>query len=169
MVPSDRELCYMGERNDPPLTTPDGIKRRWTKLLGKASMYMLALLGLLKFPRVWRRQLRATTHKEVMNNFNTLSGGNNLLYRWFTSNSFWNVNFPFVDLMIMLNHGLPPSNIPRDHNVVWGSFWEDSIFLGGGGGVCMVNFTVIFWKVDLGIPCYLWFSIELMANLSTIE
>lgn len=30
---------------------------------------------------------------------------------------------------------------------------------------CKVFFTMMFWRVDLGLPHYLWLSMELMVNL----
>ena len=39
-----------------------------------------------------------------------------------------------------------------------------------GGEVCAkFAFMMMFWKVDLGLPYYFWFSIELKANLPMSE
>ena len=48
----------------------------------------------------------------------------------------------------------------------WRSFLKREYFFGGSVKVC---FMLMFWKVDLGLPWYLWFFYEVTANLPTGE
>lgn len=60
------------------------------------------------------------------------------------------------------------------HTLAWNSpksLWGDiekSLCLNVSGGLCKVYFQMVFWKVDLGPPCYIWFFID-MVNLLTSE
>lgn len=103
------------ERNNFTLwntTQVSGIKCKWIKLFGKAILNVVDYLK-LKPSRIQKEVV--VNYKQVTNDFNTLWGGKDLLYRWSNSNISWNVKSQIVDSI--------HSNASTSHLTLLGFMW----------------------------------------------